>query len=243
MSEAPVEAAVSLAAPAPAAAPTAAATTRSETPPWLSRLLERVNPIVIKEVRQGLRTKSFWIFFGLMLLACLVIALVAFGVTQDSGLETSGPGFFSAFFFTLSTVCFFIIPYNAYRSLAREREEETWVLLTLTGLGARRVLRGKLTSALVQALLYASAAGPFVLFSYYLNGIDLLSILITLALGFGFMLFLISIAVSAATLAESRVMRAVIHLGLLASLLAMTFVGLGFASSFVIRVLFNVLIF
>ena len=80
-------------------------------------------------------------------------------------------------------VHFFIIPYSAYRSLAREREDETWVLLILTGLGPRRILRGKVASFLVQAGLYASAVGPFLLFSYYLNGIDLPTILLVLGLG------------------------------------------------------------
>ena len=85
--------------------------------------------------------------------------------------------YFFAYFVCLGLVHFFVIPYSAYRSLAREREDETWVLLALTGLGPRRILRGKVTSFLAQAALYASAVGPFLLFSYYLNGIDLPTIL------------------------------------------------------------------
>jgi len=34
-----------------------------------ARLADRINPIVVKELRQHLRTRTFWVFFSLMLLA------------------------------------------------------------------------------------------------------------------------------------------------------------------------------
>ena len=191
-------------------------TTHVEAPPGLlARLGDRLNPLVVKEVRQGLRSRVFWASFGLMLLACLIISMVAYVNVRDSGLSTHGQGFFLAFFVCLGVVHFFIIPYSAYRSLAREREDETWVLLILTGLGPRRILRGKVASFLVQAGLYASAVGPFLLFSYYLNGIDLPTILLILALGASWLVFLTVVAVCAATLADARMGRAFVHLVLL----------------------------
>src|SRR5690606_27355391 len=113
----------------------------SGTVDWNARidaLTERLNPIIVKEIRQGLRTRIFWICFGLMLLACFILSLVAYGTTLDRSMSDAGQAFFFAYFLCLSLVHFFIIPYSAYRSLAREREEETWVLLSLTGIGARR---------------------------------------------------------------------------------------------------------
>jgi hypothetical protein len=181
----------------------------------LARLGDRLNPLVVKEVRQGLRSRVFWVSFGLMLLSCLIISMVAYVSTLDGGLSSRGQGFFFAFFVCLGLVHFFIIPYSAYRSLAREREDETWVLLILTGLGPRSILRGKVASFLVQAGLYASAVGPFLLFSYYLNGIDLPTILVVLALGACWLVFLTVVAVCAATLADGRMGRALVHLGLL----------------------------
>ncbi len=190
--------------------------THVESPPGLlARLGDRLNPLVVKEVRQGLRSRVFWASFGLMLLACLIISMVAYANVRDAGLTTHGQSFFFAFFFCLGVVHFFIIPYSAYRSLAREREDETWVLLILTGLGPRRILRGKVASFLVQAGLYASAVGPFLLFSYYLNGIDLPTILFILALGASWLVFLTLVAVCAATLADGRMGRALVHLVLL----------------------------
>lgn len=195
---------------------------------WAETISERLNPIIVKEVRQGLRTRSFWVFFSLQLFLCLTIALIAFAAGGD-GVGNDGVGFFIAFFLCLAVVQFFVLPYSAYRSMAREREEETWVLLTLTGIGPRRVLRGKLGSFAVQGLLYASAAGPFVLFSYYLNGIDLPTVVVALALGFAWHLFLVSLAVSLATLAESRMVRGLLHFVLIAGLLQGLVMGLSSA--------------
>jgi hypothetical protein len=197
------------------------------TETWGERLSERLNPIIVKEVRQGLRTRVFWICFSLMLFACLIISLIAFASTRQDEMAVDGDKFFFAFFFCVAVVQFFIIPYSAYRSLAREREDETWVLLTLTGLGPRKILRGKLGSFLIQAALYASAATPFMLFSYYLNGIDMPTILTCVALGGAYSIFLTSLAVSAATLAQNRFLRALGHFLVLGLLLGATAAGLG----------------
>jgi len=212
---APVDTAVSPPAPEPAASGGSRA---ASVEPWMARWGDRLNPLVVKEVRQGLRTRVFWVCFGLMLLACLLVALVAYVDTREAAYARHGQGYFFAFFVCLGLAHFFVIPYSAYRSLAREREDETWVLLVLTGLGPRRILRGKVASFLVQAVLYASAVGPFLLFSYFLNGIALPTILVVLALGGAWLVFLTLTSVCAATLADGRMGRAFVHFGLLAAL-------------------------
>ncbi|AKJ07498.1 ABC-type transport system involved in multi-copper enzyme maturation permease subunit [Archangium gephyra] len=198
---------------------TAGTAPREEARPGLlERLGDRLNPLVVKEVRQGVRSRVFWVSFGLMLLSCFILSMVAYATSREDGLSTQGQGFFFGFYVCLAMVHFFIIPYSAYRSLAREREDETWVLLILTGLGPRRILRGKVASFLVQAGLYASAVGPFLLFSYYLNGIDLPTILLVLGLGASWLLFLTVVAVCVATLADGRIGRALVNLVLLGTL-------------------------
>lgn len=182
------------------------------------QLADTVNPIVVKEVRQGLRTRVFWIFFSLMLVACLFISLFAFAAS-DGIADHAGQPTFIAYFVALGFVQFFVIPYAAYRSMAREAEDETWVLLTLTGIGPRRILAGKLGSSVLQGTLYASAATPFLLFSYFLNGIDLPTIIVGVCVAIAYQVFLVSVAVSLATLAESRIVRALLHFVLLGVLL------------------------
>lgn len=192
------------------------------------RLADSVNPIIVKEVRQGLRTRVFWIFFSLMLIACLFISLVFFAENDGLG-ERSGQPAFIAYFVCLALVQFFVIPYTAYRSMAREAEDETWVLLTLTGIGPRRILAGKLGSSVLQGSLYASAATPFLLFSYFLNGIDLPTIIVGVCVSIAYQVFLVAVSVSLATLAESRIVRALLHFVLLGVLLQG--LGMGIAGS------------
>jgi hypothetical protein len=189
------------------------------------RVGERVNPIIVKEIRQGLRTRAFWIFFSLMLFGCLVISLVAAATTE--AYSNDGKGYFMAYDVCLALVLFFVIPYSAFRSMAREREEETWVLLTLTGLGPKAILRGKMGSFMLQGGLYACAAAPFLLFSYYLNGIDLPTIVLAVAAAVTWQLFLTAVCVSMATLAESKLVRGVLHFFTLAILLQGTGMGIG----------------
>lgn len=202
----------------------------STTPDALDRfgvwLAERTNPIVVKEVRQGLRQRLFVVFFTLMLVSCVVISLIAFAAS-DGNEPRAGQVTFGAYFFSLGAVEFFIIPYSAYRSMAREREDETWVLLTLTGLGPRRILAGKILSFVLQGFLYMSAAAPFLIFSYFLNGIDLPTILVVLLLTSAFHVFLVSVLVSAATLAEARITRALMHFVVLGGLLQAVGGGIG----------------
>jgi len=195
------------------------------------RVGERVNPIIVKEIRQGLRTRAFWIFFSLMLFACLVVSLVAAATTE--AYSNDGKAYFIAYDVCLALVLFFVIPYSAYRSMAREREEETWVLLTLTGLGPKAILRGKMGSFMLQGGLYASAAAPFLLFSYYLNGVDLPTIVLGVAAAITWQLFLTSVCVSMATLAESKMVRGVLHFLTLGILLQGTFMGIGSTVSMV----------
>ncbi len=180
------------------------------------RLTEWVGPIVVKEVRQGLRARTFSIFFGLLLLACFCTALVAWAANDAAA--NNGPGFLATYLVGLGAIGYFVIPYTAFRSLLREREEETWVLLVLTGLGARQVVRGKFLSALSQAMLYASACAPFVLFSYYLNGVTVLQVLVALVLSFAWSWFLTAVGLALAAQPLSRAGRTSTHFAVIALL-------------------------
>ncbi len=194
------------------------------------RLAEAAGPIVVKEIRQGLRARVFAVCFGLLLSGCLIISLVAAAEVEGENLVDRGPRYFQLFLIALAIVEFFVIPYGAFRAMSREQEDETWVLLALTGLGPRRIVRGKVASALAQGLLYASACAPFVLFSYYLNGVDLPTVLVALAMAAAWSTLLVCLGVAIATQAHSRIGRAVAHLLMLAILFLATAAGIGWAA-------------
>ncbi|MFO0601264.1 MAG: ABC transporter permease [Myxococcaceae bacterium] len=193
------------------------------------RFVERVGPIVVKEVRQGLRSRVFAIFFGTLLAACLVMALIALAEATNSAGTAHGKDFFGAYLTALGGVCFFVLPFVAFRSMARELEDETWVLLTLTGLGPGSITRGKWASIMSQALLFGSACAPFVLFSYFLNGIDLVQIVVALVLAAAWSSFLTAVGIAVATQAHTKLGRTVAHFVVLGLLGLATVGGVAFA--------------
>ncbi len=195
------------------------------------RFYEAVGPIVVKEVRQGLRARVFAICFGLLLLGCLTLSLIAATEVRGYSGGPLGPRYLTFFLAALAVICFFVIPYSAFRSMSREREDETWVLLALTGLSSRRIVRGKVASALTQAILYSSAGAPFLLFSYFLNGVDLPTLLLELWFATCWAVFVTSVAVALGTLGQSRLDRAAVHFILLGLLGAATFAGIGFGGT------------
>lgn len=193
------------------------------------RFADSVGPIVVKEVRQGLRARVFAIFFGTLLVVSLAMALIALADAQDRAGASIGREFFGAYLTALGGICFFVIPFVAFRSMARELEEETWVLLTLTGLGAKSITRGKWTSAMSQALLFASALAPFVLFTYFLNGIDLVQIVSALALSAAWSALLTAIGIAIATQPRSKLGRTLATFVVLIVLGGATAIGVGVA--------------
>lgn len=198
---------------------------------FADRLQDRVGPIVVKEVRQGLRAKVFAIFFSVLLTACLMAALVAVAEVSDrTGDSTLGRNFLAAYLIALAAVTCFVIPFTAFRSMLREQEEETWVLLLLTGLGGRNIVRGKWVSAMSQAMLFASAAAPFVVFTYFLNGIDIPQIVVALALLGAWSCLLTALGLAIATQAHSRMGRTFAHFVALATLGAGTFAAMAFGT-------------
>lgn len=199
--------------------------------PFGDRVQDRVGPIVVKEVRQGLRAKVFAIFFSVLLTACLMAALVAVAEVSDAtGDSTLGRNFLAAYLIGLGAVTCFVIPFTAFRSMLREQEEETWVLLLLTGLGGRNIVRGKWVSAMSQALLFGSAAAPFVVFTYFLNGIDIPQIVVALSLLAAWTCLLTAVGIAIATQAHTRLGRTFAHFVALATLGGGTFAAMAFGT-------------
>ncbi len=193
------------------------------------RLVDSVGPIVVKEVRQGLRAKVFAICFGSLLVVCLSMALVAVAQASEEAGDAFGKEFFGGYLTALGAVTFFVIPFVAFRSMVRELEDETWVLLTLTGLGATSIIRGKWVSAMSQALLFGSACAPFVLFCYFLNGVDIVQVVTALVLTAGWSALLTSVGVAVATQARSKLGRTFAHFVVLGLLGTGTMAGITFA--------------
>jgi hypothetical protein len=162
---------------APTAPPTRLQSLFARFEDLLARLSEHLNPILVKEARQALKSRQFTITFILVLLAgwcwsILGIALIGPGVYWSA----DGPSMFYGYFLILAFPLIVIVPYGAYRSLASEREDRTYELLSITTLKPRQIIGGKLAGATLQMIVYLSAISPCLAFTYLLRGLDILTI-------------------------------------------------------------------
>jgi hypothetical protein len=172
---------------------------------------DRLNPILVKEVRQALRGRYFKLMFWLTLAVSTIAGLmvVASGASTEN-LEELGQPFFLVMFGCMSAAVHAFTPFSAYLSTSAEWDENTHDLLVLSNLHPRQIVLGKLLSALTQALLYYSTFGPFLVFAFLLNGIDLLSISVLLACSLAACVGLSLVGIALASLARVKAARGIL---------------------------------
>src|SRR6478672_3540347 len=138
---------------------------------------EWLNPLLVKEVRQALKSRQFSFWFALVLIAAWTwsIADVIY-IGPGIAYGANGPDLFYGYYLVLATPLLLIVPFAAFRSLTAEREDNTYELVAITALKPRQIVGGKLGSAVAQMLVYFSAIAPCLAFTYLLRGIDVLTI-------------------------------------------------------------------
>src|SRR5450432_1513653 len=165
-----------------------------------------LNPIIIKELRQAVRS---WAVTGMLLLFLTVLFITSLGflVAQrfdaDVNMQLGGT-MFSAFMIILAGASVFFIPLYVGIRVAAERQENNPDLLYVSTLSPARIIRGKFFCGAYMALLFFSACMPFMAFTNLLRGVDLPTVFFIL-----FYLFLVvcaanMIAIFCACLPMSR---------------------------------------
>ncbi len=139
---------------------------------WLSN---HANPMLVRTIRQEMRSRSFIGIYVLLLVVAAMAAILSASAASESANSSAGRGLYSALAAAWSLVIA-IQAMTTFQAVTRERNEDTWDLLDLTGMGPRPVLRGLLFANLVQGQLYMAALAPFLVMAYLLRGIDLIAI-------------------------------------------------------------------
>ncbi|PQO42513.1 ABC transporter permease [Blastopirellula marina] len=151
----------------------------------LENLGDHLNPILVKETRQALKSRQFAVTFGLVLLTSWVWSLMAIYMRYPGILYSpDGPFLLVGYLDILLFPLVVIIPFSAFRSLASEREDGTFELLSISTLSPRQIISGKLISSILQILVYLSALAPCIGFTYLLRGIDIITIAYVIMLAF-----------------------------------------------------------
>ena len=134
---------------------------------------DRLNPILVKETRQALKSRQFMLTFGLLLLCGWIWSILGVAaIGPDIHYGANGPTMFIGYFCILAFPLLVIVPFGAFRSLTTEKEDRTYDLLSITSLRPRQIVSGKLGSAFLQMAIYLSAISPCLGFTYMLRGID-----------------------------------------------------------------------
>lgn len=143
----------------------------------------RLNPMFVRCLRQELRSKGFMTAYLLLLLGGTIVSLFMAHLASDAALsETSDAGRHGRWLFNILAWAwgFILIVWQAgatNRAVLQERQDDTWDLVELTGLGPRRLVHGLLLTSIVQGAVYTAGLAPFLAMAYLLRGLDLVAVL------------------------------------------------------------------
>ena len=185
----------------------------------LSFLDRRINPVLVKEVRQSVRGRFFRTAFLFALTIAWITTLLVLQEIQGSRNQADGG---QSLFLWLHGIfvltSFIIVPQLANRGMAAEQEENTYDALLTSGLAPAKIIAGKMMAALVIQLLFLSAFLPFLSLGFALFGLDmvvsLVLLLFTTAGGFGLALLGILAACLAKNRATSNLMQGILTIGM-----------------------------
>jgi hypothetical protein len=195
--------------------------------PLLIRVGDWLNPILVKETRQALKSRYFLVVFILLLALCWMATIGAVAYIGPSiYYGASGTSLLWIYSFFLAIWMLIFVPYAAFRSLAAEREDNTYDLMSITTLRPRQIISGKLGSSVAQMMVYFSALTPCLAFTYLLRGVDLPTIIVLLAYTFFFSLGLSMIGLLLATSTQNRVSQVFMSVGFIVLLLFACYLGL-----------------
>jgi ABC-type transport system involved in multi-copper enzyme maturation permease subunit len=170
----------------------------------LAWLEPRIGPILVKELRQGLRSRGFMISF------ITLQVLMLFAVFGAVGDRVSGRMGAPLFWTMLGLLLLIVQPLRGFQALQSELRNGTLELVMLTRLTARRIVAGKWTALCAQSLLMVVAVLPFVVVRYFVGSVDLVQEMIGLTTVIG-----LSAVLCAATVAFSAVESRLFRIGVI----------------------------
>jgi hypothetical protein len=148
---------------------------RSDFADWIS-------PMVVKELRQNMRSRLFVFSFLVIQAAMIFVAIIGLSASarqEDTSVMTG-------FFWTIIGVLLLLVmPMSGLNAVGNERKANTLELMFLTRLSARRIVAGKWFAIVAQTILLVCAVLPYSVLRYFQGGINIgteLTIIATLLL-------------------------------------------------------------
>ncbi|MCY2985606.1 MAG: hypothetical protein NTY15_18425 [Planctomycetota bacterium] len=176
---------------------------------WDKRLIawsDWINPILVKETRQALKSKQFsWtlMLVTLVILAWSVLGIV--GMIPSIYYNSNGSALLIGYVIILIVPALIVIPQATFRSMASELEDGTFETLSLSTLSPRQILFGKLSVSALQLVVYLSVISPCIALTYLLRGVTLEVIAMTILIISTVSLGLSVVAISVASFSRTRI--------------------------------------
>ena len=133
----------------------------------------RLSPMLVKELRQGMRTNMFAIAFILLhtfMMLCLLTAMIDPGSSDSEAF----------FWFVIIVVLLFVQPLRGFSALSSEYQLNTMDLIHMTRLNGWRITLGKWTALNAQGLLFLTGVLPYLVIRYFLGNVNFIVDLIAL---------------------------------------------------------------
>ncbi|RME80642.1 MAG: hypothetical protein D6785_10065 [Planctomycetota bacterium] len=152
--------------------------------PYKEDYTDYLNPVLLRNLRQTILSKAFWIVLFLLLGCNVIIVLASFsGPTSTYG-PSLGKRNFLLFYVLLNLICFLGIPYYLGNQFRMESLLKLDELIRIATLSPSRIVLGFVLSGIIIEFLVYSVTAPFILYSYLLKGIDQVTIAFGLSITF-----------------------------------------------------------
>ena len=148
---------------------------------------DKFNPMLVKELRQGLRGPGF---VALFISFQAILAFILLFTAALASHENAGHLISRTIFFLFSCAVLIVQPLRGITSLSSEIKSDTIDLLCLTRLSSWRITFGKWVSLVSQSALILTAITPYFVFRYFFGSMQI----------FSEIMLLLSIFVTSATL-------------------------------------------
>lgn len=156
---------------------------------------DRLSPMLVKELRQGMRTKAF---VGVFLALQIILGVILLSAGAASTSDSAGNTISNIIFIFFSIAVLIIQPMRGISSLSSEVKGNTIDMMVLTRLSAWRIVTGKWASIVSQSALLLVTIIPYLILRYFFGGMNLIGEIVFLAV-----LFLSSAALTAVTVGLS----------------------------------------
>lgn len=163
----------------------------------VSDFSDKMSPMLVKELRQGLRGVGFLILF-LALQALMMLVMIGYGFAASY--DNSGKSLSTSIFIFFALAVLVVQPLRGLNTIASEMKNKTIDLMVLTNLSAWRIVYGKWISLVSQSALIFVTLLPYMIMRYFFGGMHLFAE-ITLFV----FLFLTSMAVTAVAVGISAI--------------------------------------